>query len=248
MTSRVELLQLELESAEADLVQAEAEARCKRLRLEHARSQSHAAPLSEHSTAAPHALLALAAQAQGATVSMHQPASLRSTPSSTPMPPPPRPSSAASSLVRKRLKVQLRPLAPPSPGPPPSSPSAPSSSTSATTTSETTESAPEISDEGDSDSSVSEAQPRHVEEQLLPRKRKRQHRSTKLSSLHSMQKADIQQRRRWLRQARGDKTALVTHRLQIPAYYHPDLDEHRHLDAVPVQSASEPCARVVISR
>jgi transposase InsO family protein len=107
-------------------------------------------------------------------------------------------------------------------------------------TSETTESAPEISDEGDSDSSASDAQPRHVEEQLLPLKRRRQHRSTKLSSLHSMQKADIQQRRRWLRQARGDKTALVTHRLQIPAYYHPDLDEHRHLDAVPVQSASEP--------
>jgi hypothetical protein len=63
-------------------------------------------------------------------------------------------------------------------------------------------------------------------------RKRRSYRSQKLNEQNSASKPGIHQRRVWLRNAAGDKSQPITHRLHgIPPFYHPSLDEHSAKDS-----------------
>jgi transposase InsO family protein len=71
--------------------------------------------------------------------------------------------------------------------------------------------------------------------------KRRQCRVAKVSILNSrLVKPKIEQRRAWMQTAKGNKEEPITHTLRLPPWYHPELDEHSHLDSVPVRPVPEP--------
>jgi Integrase core domain len=213
MAASNSILTLELQAAKAEYIRAQAEARYMNLLLEESRRQGLA---MEQSSDPVIPLLALSHSS-----------------------PPPAAHSPTSSVAHHRVSPSPATLVslfshphPPIHGPtrskwsrPLSIPSNIGSRSAAVSGGESTQSTVSCSDE------QSEEQP--------ARRKRRCYRSKKLNGMRSLEKPGIVQRRLWLVGARGNKESPVTHRLQIPAWYHPELDELSPLDGTAVVPVEE---------
>ena len=223
--SPADLQMLELEAARAEYERAEAEARYKRLLVEKARSEAiqhqpnnllhRTVPTPPSTPPSTPPIVALPTLLPPASPPVALPTRRISV---TPGPPGPVPrfsfSSEATEVTTKRHKASLQSLVVAV-----TQPLTPSSSESTTS----------MLDSNDEEES-SQSKPR----------RRRHYRSKKLSGLRSVAKVGIKQRRLWLQHAKGDKDAPITQQLQVPPFYHPDLDAFSSADSIPVQPVSQP--------